>query len=342
MQLGEMRIPDVGSADLSTEQKLQTVYEYMIQLNRQIRYVLENLGEENLTAELQEKIAEYDSGMKTIKNTVKQDQFATYRKQTSKMLESKASAEMLDALGQTVGTLETTVKQTADGLTAVVTGETAVGRVNTTAVEVNQSGVSVKTGGTFTVDSGNFSLDSDGNLTANGAQINGTLLHEGEVVLTGADIYVGTEEPSSKRAGMVWIRPGTDSDGNQVVQTTHTGSYTGGSRQGLRSYPARITLAGTAASASAANYSYDVTIPIYFGGDVNNATLTVTLGGAVTLSAVVSGKQYNHKDIRLTGSRNLWIANTSTIDCQISASTDNILSERSNSGYAAKLISRAN
>lgn len=375
MQIGEMKIPDVGSADLSTEQKLQAVYEYMIQLNRQIRFVLENLGEENLSGELKEKIAEYDAGLKIIQETVKQDQFATYRKQTSKMLETKASAKMLDELGQTVGTLETSVqqtaqavetkasrdqldelgrtvgtletsvKQTADGLTAVVTGETAVGRVDTTAVEVNKDGVSVKTGGTFTVDSGNFSLDSEGNLTANGAQINGTLLHEGEVVLTGADIYVGTEEPSSKRTGMVWIRPATYGDENDVVQTTHTGAYTDGVRKTLRTHPVEAILYGTLASTASTSCSYEVTVPVFFGGNVGSATLTVELttgAGSITLSTTVSGNHYNQKTVRLTGSGSQWIANTGTIFCKISASTDNILSERKDSGFIIKLISRAN
>ena len=446
MQIGEMKIPDVGSADLSTEQKLQAVYEYMIQLNRQIRFVLENLGEENLSGELKEKIAEYDVGLKIIQETVKQDQFATYRVQTNKKLETKAEAKLVeqlndelankadqelvtelativtqtaekieskaektvveqisidlggkadkeavtdlaegveqitsdlagkadqdtvaelatlvtqtaekieskaektvtDALGESISNLQTTVTQTADGLTAVVTGETAVGRVDTTAVVVNQTGVSVKTGGTFTVDSGNFSLDSEGNLTANGAQINGTLLHEGEVVLTGADIYVGTEEPSSKRTGMVWIRPITYGDENDVVQTTHTGAYTDGVRKTLRTHPVETILQGTPASTASTNCSYEVTVPVFFGGNVGSATLTVELttgAGSITLSTTVSGNHYNQKTVRLTGSGSQWIANTGTIYCTISASTDNILSERKDSGFIIKLISRAN
>lgn len=265
---------------------------------------------------------------------------ATTVTQTAEKLESKAEKTIVSELSGIVTGMSTTVTQTADGLKAVVGGTTPVGAVASTKVQIDGDGVAIATGGTFTVDSGNFVLDEDGNVTANGARINGTLLHEGKPVLTSADIYIGTVEPSQKRAGMVWIQPGADDYGNESAQTTHSAPYPSGSRHTLRSYPQTVTLEGTSAATSASNYAYDIIVPIYFGGNVDSGTVSVTLGGR-TFSATVSGKLYGHQDVRISGNHTQWLGNSGYMQVVISASTDNILSERSNSGYLVTCTSRA-
>ncbi len=264
---------------------------------------------------------------------------ATQVQQNASDITSKANKTYTDANGKTVN-LSSQVQQSASEITAIVEGTTPVGALDSTKVTINKTGVAIATGGTFTVDSGNFALDTTGSLTANGAQINGELLNNGKPVLTDADIYVGTVEPKQKKAGMIWIKPVADEEGNESVQTTHTGNYTSGSRQSLRSYPVTVTLTGTPASASSGNYAYELSVPIYFAGDVSSGSVTVTVGGK-TFSATVSGSQYSHKTVKLSGTHSTWMGNASSLSVKISASTDNLTSERTGDGYQISMVSRA-
>jgi hypothetical protein len=233
------------------------------------------------------------------------------------------------------------VQQTASDIVAIATGTQPVGAVKSTKVTINTGGVSIATGGTFTVDSGNFLLDGDGNLTANGAQINGELLSGGRAVLTGADIYIGTAEPADKKAGMIWIQPLEDDSGNKSVQTTHTGQYTAGTRAGLKSNPKTVVLTGTAQTASADHYEYEFAIPVYFYNAVSNASLSVKVGSKTFTSPLISGNAGQHRVIHFTATHTAWLANAGSISIVISASTDSLNNERQEDGYRVSLISRA-
>lgn len=419
MLLGEIKVADPTQQEGTTQQKLQAMYEYMQQLNKQIRFVLQNIDEENLSPAFQQALEDLKTDNSVVSTVTKGD-LETVIRQTADMIEmkadavytdpdtgqkidlwtqvvqtaqditSKADAEYTDPdtgkkthlwtqvfqsaeeisqkadaaytdpdTGKTVNLttqviqtaqqleskaskddLQSAVTQTAGEISAIVEGTTPVGAVDSTKVTINQSGVAIATGGTFTVDSGNFALDGTGNLTANGAQINGELLNNGKPVLTDADIYVGTVEPQQKKAGMIWIKPVADDEGNESVQTTHTGNYTSGSRQSLRSYPVTVTLTGTPAAASTGNYAYELSIPIYFAGDVSSASVSATVGGK-TFSATVSGSRYSHKTIKLSGTYSAWLGNASSLSVKISASTDNLTSERTGDGYQISMVSRA-
>ena len=416
MLLGEIKVADPTQQEGSTQQKLQAMYEYMQQLNKQIRFVLQNIDEDNLSPALTETIEGLKENSQSFASTVTKGDLENLIQQTSEMIKTKAdavytdpdtgqditskadaeytdpvtgkkthlwtqvfqsaeeisqkaNAEYIDPFTGKTTRLETKVTQnaeeisrkasknytdadgtthelwsevlqSADNITAIVEGITPVGAVQSSKVSISAEGVDIATGGTFTVESGNFTLDKKGSLTVSGAQINGELLNDGRPVLTDADIYVGTVEPQQKKAGMIWIKPVADSEGNESVQTTHTGQYTSGSRQLLRSYPVTVTLTGTPAQASSGNYAYEFSIPVYFAGDVSSATVTVTVGGKA-FSATVSGSQYSHKTVKITGSHTGWLGNASSISAKISASTDNITSERSTGGYQISMISRA-
>ena len=514
MLLGEIKVMNPGQQEGSTQQKLQAIFEYMQQLNKQIRFVLENIDTDNLSPALSQTMTDLQDGLAKVENVVTQDDFQTLVRQTAQMIESKASAKYkdpvtgseidlwtqviqtaeeitqkanktyTDAGGNTVDlatqvrqtaeeitskadktykdgsgntvdlatqvrqtaeeitqkadktykdgsgntvdlatqvrqtaeeitskasktykdgsgntvdlvtqvkqnatdiatkasktykdgsgntvdlvtqvkqnatditskadktykdgsgntvTLATQVKQSASDIVAMANGSKTVGAVKSTKVTINTAGVSIATGGTFTVDSGNFLLDGDGNLTANGAQINGELLSGGRAVLTGADIYIGTAAPASKKAGMIWIQPIAE-DGNQSVQTTHTGQYTAGTRAGLKSNPKTVVLTGTAQAASASHYEYEFAIPIFFNGAVTNASITVRVGSKTFTSPAITGNAGQHRVIHFTATHTAWLANAGSISIVIAASTDYLNNERQEDGYQVSMISRA-
>lgn len=334
MALESLALPSIDDKNMPTGKKLQAIYEYMMQLNKQLRYVLQNLGEENLSAELQETIGELTEGVKQIKSTVSSEAFATYRVQTDKKLESKADATYETEDGEVINAWSQ-ILQTATEITAMIGGDTPVGAVENTSVSITQGGVDIKTGGTFTVESGNFSLDERGVLNANGAQINGDLYSEGNPVLTSKEIYVGSVAPKNKTAGMVWIKPMEETS----AQTTHTWSYTQGGRYGLRSHPITADLTGTAAAAIGSNYTYEISVPVYLYGNTNT-TLTVSFGG-MTFSQTISGGKGEHRTVRFNVTGSAWAANSSTISMTISSGSDTVCNFRATDGYQIKLVSRS-
>lgn len=252
-------------------------------------------------------------------------------------LKAKASAEALNELTGRVEKNETNIGINANGLTAIVEGDTPVGAVSTTTVTVNKNGFHLNTDGTFTVASGNFSLDGDGNMSCSGASINGELLNNGQKVYTPLDIYIGTVEPLNPRAGMVWIRP-KQSTTVSTSQTTHTYTYDR-DRMGLASNPVYGTMVGPAATAAGTKYTYEIDIPVYLGGNVSGATVTIDIGGTV-FTGSVSGKLYDHRTVHIEAEASRWLAGSGSLNFILSASSNNVLSDRAGS-YAIKLVSRS-
>jgi hypothetical protein len=339
MLLGDIKLPDMNLDSGSTKEKLQKMYEYMQQLNNQIRYALSHIGRDNMSPDLLKTLDDVQDAVKSRTSLVEDEAFQTFRKQTAREMSAKANAKVTDDDGNETD-LWTKVLQTAQELLAVVGGDTPVGSVNNTTVIINRDGVAIATGGTFTVASGNFSLDEEGNLTANGAQINGKLLNDGKPVLTNADIYVGTTEPLSKTPGMVWIKPGMAEEEPTVSQTVHSGVYAIDVRRGLKSYPISGTLTGSPAPAAGAMYEYTFEIPVYIYGAVNGGTVSIRIGSK-TFTGTVSGNKYNHKTVVITGTHTEWFGNQEGINYTIYASTDAINNERNFGGYEIRMTSRS-
>lgn len=315
--------------------RLDALEDYVLRLNRQVKHLLQNLGEENLSGELQNTLQSLQQSVEAQEKSVTSEMFGTYRVQTDKKLESKAEGIMVDPETGQKTELWSKVMQTADGLDMVVSGETAVGQVQTSGVSITAGGVSIKTGGTFTVDSGNFSLDGDGNLSASGASINGSLLNGGYPVLTPQDIYIGSAAPDSPKEGMVWICPEEESG---AVQTTLSWLFSQSTRQGLRSYPISGTLTGPAAEA-AKNFYYDISIPVYLGGSVSGETVTIQFGG-MTFSGQVSGSTYDHRTVQISAPGSLWAAGGGAVDFTLQASSNFVMCNRAGSGYRISVICR--
>lgn len=346
MLLGEVKVPDMSQSELRTDQKLQMVYEYMVQLNKQINYVLQNLGEENLSGDFKETLAELKSGREIIQSVVSREQFATYVKQTAKEISQKADASYTDP--ETGDTIDfwSKILQNARGIQMITTGETAVGQVQTTSVSVTTAGVAIKTGGTFTVDSGNFNVDGNGNLSASGVEINGNILCNNYPVLTTADIYVGTVAPAEniRSTGMIWIRPGavytpSTTPPASVVETTHTYTFNRGYRDGLHYYPISGVLTGTAASPVGSSYSYQIRIPVYIGSDISGASLYLDIGSTRFTASGISGSSGTHKTVTINTTIGTWLAGSADIGFTLSASSNGILNDRD--GYQIIMTSRA-
>ena len=48
--------PDLKDRRLSVEKRLENLHDYLVKQNRQLTFILKNIGEENLSGELKEKL----------------------------------------------------------------------------------------------------------------------------------------------------------------------------------------------------------------------------------------------------------------------------------------------
>ena len=269
---------------------------------------------------LEEQTAEKLSA-KADKATV-DGQFQTLQEQTATALSTKASSsELIDLTGR-VETNETNIETTAKGVTAIVDGTTPAGATKTTTASLTKDGFHLDTNGTFTVESGNFTIDEEGSMICNNATINGTLLNQGQKVLTPLDIYVGSTAPLNPRAGMVWIRPGADDEPEtpSTVRTTHSWTYTQGSHTPLKpAITGSLRGSGAAPVDNGYGYVYEISIPVYIAGTVSNATISFTLGG-VPFTGSVSGKQYQHPTVNIIARSSTWVASGNSIGFSLESS----------------------
>ena len=74
MQL-EVKLPELNERSFDTAKGTKLVLDYMYQLNRQLKYVLNNLEEENLSQEITDKLSSVDGLKDEIKDAVRQDAY---------------------------------------------------------------------------------------------------------------------------------------------------------------------------------------------------------------------------------------------------------------------------
>ena len=74
MQL-EIKLPELNERSFDTAKGTKLVLDYMYQLNRQLRYLLNHLDEENLSKEVAEKIGSIEGLRKDVDSAVKQDSY---------------------------------------------------------------------------------------------------------------------------------------------------------------------------------------------------------------------------------------------------------------------------
>lgn len=110
-----LSLPSFQGLDLSDEKQLRKLTSYLYRLDEQLRYVLNNLGEENLSDSLRAIINAQTDATVLDEMTGQVQRLSTQIVQTAQAISLKADKETLDALGETLGssiaTLEVTAKQ---------------------------------------------------------------------------------------------------------------------------------------------------------------------------------------------------------------------------------------
>lgn len=130
MAMLNLTLPNFNESDLSDEKQRRRIMNYLVKLDEQLRFVLSNLDEENVTETFRTEIIKAASGS-TTRETVSikeiQSELGRLRTEISQAydaIELKASAEELNALGQTVENVEAKVNVQAGEISLRVTQET--------------------------------------------------------------------------------------------------------------------------------------------------------------------------------------------------------------------------
>lgn len=110
-----LSLPSFQGLDLSDEKQLRKLTSYLYRLDEQLRYVLNNLGEENLSDSLRAIINAQTDATVLDEMTGQVQRLSTQIVQTAQAISLKADKETLDALGETLGqdiaALEVTAEQ---------------------------------------------------------------------------------------------------------------------------------------------------------------------------------------------------------------------------------------
>ncbi|MEG1563346.1 MAG: tail fiber domain-containing protein [Bacteroides sp.] len=112
-----LNLPDIKDSDLNDEKQRRQILEYLYQLTEQLRFVLSNIGEENLTAELSEKIDSTEV-IKELEGSIK-DAYGNIASLT------RTANSLISTVGDLSGNVAS-IEQYVDSLTLAVTnGETS-------------------------------------------------------------------------------------------------------------------------------------------------------------------------------------------------------------------------
>lgn len=116
----DLTLPRFGADDLNDEKQRRRIMNYLVKLDEQLRFVLNNLDAENFTETFQQVIVGGGGGsgggesLAELKSEL--GRLSTQISQTATQIASKASAEELNELGKVVSSLETSIEQTADAI----------------------------------------------------------------------------------------------------------------------------------------------------------------------------------------------------------------------------------
>lgn len=212
---------------------------------------------------------------------------------------------------------------------------------DSSAVTIAKDGVAIGSTGTFTVNSANFKVNSEGKMYANDVVINGQVSNNGYPVLSkNYDIYIGTDEPSNKHEGMLWICPtssdSSGSSGSVTIPTNQTVTFTQSSFTSEHHYftakgPLNVSFdADIYSEGSKSSYTYTANVPIYFrarsdgaasGGELTLSFNGITMSSSKHLSAS-SSKTSQIVWFTLSTTSSVWCGNLSTIWATLSFKQD--------------------
>lgn len=194
-----------------------------------------------------------------------------------------------------------------------------------TTVSITSAGVDIATGGHFTVDATNLEIKQDGTLSAEKAYLSGSVYSNGNPVLTrGGDIVISTQQPSSGKAGMVWVKPDPSSSVGSEYTFKIPSSW--GSRLALYNNQRSGSLTGQGVSTSYTNCKYTIDVPIYIrahsgtpaGGTlrcvVSNGSQSITFTAHVDESATGTGNRV----ITMTATSSVWLGSANSLSFTLS------------------------
>lgn len=147
MALFDMNLPSMGEVD-DKKQRSQ-IKNYLYQLNEQLRYVLNNLGTENFTEDVQNSI----DSIQNLSETVNKE---------------------ITTLTENGSRLSSQIKQNAEEISLKVSKDSIISEINQTAEEIKILASRIKLEG-YTTINGNFAVDLAGNMIAHNAILKGNL-----------------------------------------------------------------------------------------------------------------------------------------------------------------------
>lgn len=139
-----LSLPSFQGLDLSDEKQLRKLTSYLYRLDEQLRYVLNNLGEENLSDSLRAIINAQTDATVLDEMTGQVQRLSTQIVQTAQAISLKADKETLDALGETLGSSIAALEVTADAIRTEVSN-TASGLQSQINQQAGQITLSVQT-----------------------------------------------------------------------------------------------------------------------------------------------------------------------------------------------------
>ncbi|MBE5801074.1 MAG: hypothetical protein E7319_02190 [Clostridiales bacterium] len=193
MGMADIKVPDL-SRERDTDRKLQMVLDAMEQLKRQVQHALNHLGEESLSQELQEQLNKMSAALEKSSTAADKQSITSLSKRIERSLSRKAETTHEDG---------GTHYELWPLLMDLLSGAQAVQLLKNSGVTVDASGVTMADGSTLT---------SAGSLTAKSGIFSGTLTKGGTNVLTDGNIHIGSSEPATPTAGMIWIEPSGSSE----------------------------------------------------------------------------------------------------------------------------------
>ncbi len=239
-------LPDIGNANLDSAAERRQILEYLFQLTKQLRYTLNNLGEENLSDELSNTIQEASKSAVSVERIIKNVEGSVSKiRQTANAIELEVATkvgedEIISKINQsaesiliqanrlnlsgyvTVSSLKSGGTTTIDG-GRITTGTVAAARIDVNNLYVKHlNGADGTFSGTLSAAGGTFS----GNLSAAGGTFSGSLsassgtfteltASNGAVKLTGSNINIcGVEIGYTSYYSQVCIVPPAHQTGN--------------------------------------------------------------------------------------------------------------------------------
>lgn len=169
MLLAEIRLPDLNGNSFSTEKQIRQIFEYMIQLNKKLDFVLQNIDTENMTEEMRQTVTNMVAASREIETKVSNNEFMSVMKQTAEAIELRVQKDEV------------------------------ISSINMSPEEITIKAQRISLEGVVTVN-GYFKIDEDGKMTATGGRIAGWTIDDG-ALYTGENtaeispaLYLGTKD----------------------------------------------------------------------------------------------------------------------------------------------------